>query len=222
MISRTNLFPLLKLGTHSQKPFLCLGQVLPVHGVVAAGGQRTPLCAHAYGTGPASVGSPGPCLQPWGCPAARKELTWRPGLCQRGRARGCFCLWPCQPERRAAESRMAEQGWGRRPRVFNFLQQSFRGIWHFSSGLKAQPSVSPSLPAVLVLLCHSLCEVWRVGFGGTVSVGFGSTRLEKAQKSLHQARVCRGEVPVECRLFPGGFNTKLRIVKSKNNICEIH
>lgn len=106
---------------------------------------------------------------------------------------------------------------GRRPRVFNFLQQSFRGIWHFSSGLKAQCSISPSLPVVLVLLRRSLCEVWGVGFGGTVS-----TRFEKAQKSLQQARVCRGEAPVECRLFPGGFNTKLRIVKSKNNICAIH
>lgn len=188
MISRTNLFPLLNLSTHGQKPFLCLGQVLPVHGLVAGGGQCTPL-AHACGTGPASMGSHGACLQPpaMDCPTARVELTWKPGLCQRGHARVCFCLWPCQPERRVVRAGWRSKDGGRRPRVFNFLQQSFCGIWHFSSGLKAQPSVSPSLLVVLLLLCHSLREVCGVGFGGIVSRGLRSTGLEKAQESLHQA-----------------------------------
>lgn len=60
---------------------------------------------------------------------------------------------------------------------------------------------------------------------------FRSLGLAKAVKSLSSPCrtagasgewLCRGDMDVECRLFPRGFNAKPKIVESKNDICEIH
>ena len=107
-----------------------------------------------------------------------------------------------------------------------------RGIWCFSFGFNSSSVALITRGSDGPVACVG-CAVPRAarrrgGRGGAVSVDFRSFRLEKALKSLPSGAapravwVCCGEGNVECALLPQGFRAKLKIVESKNDICEIH